>query len=29
VFSAAFAAYWIALLVIAAIESIRGRGSLA
>jgi hypothetical protein len=27
VFSAAFAAYWIALLVIAAIEAVRGRGS--
>jgi hypothetical protein len=27
VFSAAFAAYWIALLVVAAIESVRGRGS--
>jgi hypothetical protein len=27
VFSAAFAAYWIALLAIAAIESVRGRGA--
>jgi hypothetical protein len=28
-FSAAFAAYWIALLVVAAIESVRGRGAQA